>query len=145
MPLLEQVLEKYPKEVKLVFKHFPLNQHKFAGEAAIAATVADSYGKYWDFHDKLYLNYNRLNDQKIQDIVRELGLNVEKFEEQMKDPEVLKKVGQDARDGIKVGVRGVPTVFINGRLLTNRSMEGFQEAIDKELKGISKGGDQQTP
>ena len=73
MPLLEQVLEKYPKQVKLVFKNFPLRNHRYAKKAATAALAANRQGKFWEFHDRLMENATRLNDKKIEDIAKELG------------------------------------------------------------------------
>jgi len=138
LPLLEQVLEKYPKEVSLVFKNFPLRNHRFARKAAIAALAANMQGKFWEFHDRLFNNYNRLSDQKIREVAHELGLNEKKFEEQMKDPKILARLKQDIRDGAGAGVRGIPTIFINGRLLKNRTLKGFQAVIDKELEKLRK-------
>lgn len=138
MPLLEQVLEKYPTDVKVVFKNFPLQNHKFAMKAAIAALAAESQGKFWAFHDLLFENYNRINDQKIQDIALAVGLNQEEYEKMKKDPAIQGKVRQDLSDGRRAGVRGTPTVFINGRRLRDRSLKGFQEAIDKQLEKLGK-------
>lgn len=138
MPLLEQVLEKYPQDVKVVFKNFPLQNHKFAMKAAIAALAAESQGKFWEFHDLLFENYNRINDQKIQDIALAVGLNQEEYEKMKKDPAIQGKVRQDLSDGRRAGVRGTPTVFINGRRLRDRSLKGFQEVIDKQLEKLGK-------
>ena len=138
MPLLEQLLEKYPQDVKVVFKNFPLQNHKFAMKAAIAALAAESQGKFWEFHDLLFENYNRINDQKIQDIALAVGLNLEQYEKMKKDPAIQRKVRQDLSDGRRAGVRGTPTVFINGRRLRDRSLKGFQEVIDKQLEKLGK-------
>lgn len=102
-------------------------------KAAIAAMAAGSQGKFWQFHDLLFENYNRLNDQKIQEIARTVGLNMEEYEKKKNDPAIKRKVNQDFADGRKAGVRGTPTVFINGILLRDRSIKGFQTAIDKQL------------
>lgn len=134
MPLLEQVLEKNPKDVKLVYKNFPLRNHKFARPAAIAALAAGKQGKFWEFHDLLFKDYNRLNEQKFQEIARELNLDMEKFEKDQKNPEILALISRDMSEGGRVGVRGTPTLFVNGRLLKNRSLAGFQDMIDKEVK-----------
>ena len=136
MPVLEQVLEKYSEEVKIVFKNFPLRNHKFAMKAATAALAAGSQGKFWEFHDLLFKNYNRLNDQKIRDIALSLGLDEAEFEKKMKDAVLQGRVRQDILDGRQVGVRSIPTVFINGRLLRNRNLQDFQAAIDKELQRL---------
>ena len=137
MPVLEQVLEKYPNRVKLVFKNFPLRNHKFAMPAAIAALAADKQGKFWEFHDLLFKDYNRLNEQKIRDIAQQLNLDLEKFEKDQKDPRIRMMINRDLSEGNQAGVRGTPTVFINGRLLRNRNLAGFQELIEKALKKSS--------
>ncbi len=138
MPLLEQVLEKYPDDVKIVFKNFPLRNHKFALKAATAALAAESQGKFWEFHDLLFKNYNKLNDQKISEIALELGLDQTEFEKKMKDPKITAMIRRDVRDGAQAGVRGTPTIFINGRRLNDRSLEGFQATIDTELQKLGK-------
>jgi protein-disulfide isomerase len=128
------VLEKYPDQVKLVFKNFPLRNHKFSMQAAIAALAADKQGKFWEFHDLLFKNYNHLNEEKIKEIAQQLNLDMKEFEKDQKDPQIRAMINKDLAEGNRVGVRGTPTIFINGRLLRNRSMAGFQELIEKALK-----------
>ena len=142
MPLLEQVLETYPKDVKVVFKNFPLRNHKFARPAAIAALAAGKQGKFWEFHDLLFENYAHLSEEKIREISQKLSLDIDKFEKDKKDPQILKLIRRDVTDGLRAGVRGTPTVFVNGRLLRNRNLAGFQTLIDKALKKASRGQDQ---
>ena len=137
MPLLEQVLEKNPTTVKLVFKNFPLQRHKFAEKAAAAALASDRQGKFWPFHDRLFEHYDKLSEQKIEDIAVSLGLNMETFNNDLKSPAILSKIRQDFQDGNQAGVRGTPAVYINGRVLKNRTLAGFQEIIDRELGKIS--------
>ncbi len=134
MSLLEQVLEKNPKTVKIVFKNFPIRSHKFARKAAVAALAADRQGKFWEFHDELFNNYNRLNEEKVQEIAAKLKLNKAQFEKDRKDPLLLEQVRHDFNEGIQAGVRGVPAVFVNGRKLKDRSLKKFQALIDKELE-----------
>ena len=139
--MLEQVLEKNPESVKLVFKHFPLRNHKFARPAAIAALAAERQGKFWEFHDLLFKHYNRLNTQKVKEIAGQLNLDMQKFDQDQKDPRIGGIINRDLSEGKRVGVRGTPTVFINGRLLRNRSLAGFQAMIKKALQkeGAPKG------
>ena len=127
------MFEKYSKEMKLVFKNFPLRNHKFAWPAAIAALAANKQGKFWELHDQLYENYNRLSEQKIRKIAQQVGLDMEKFDKDMKDPKLKAMVERDFQEGARAGVRGIPTIFVNGRQLRNRSFQGFQAAIEKEL------------
>ena len=138
MPLLEQVLELYPKDVKIVFKNYPLQSNAFSFKAAIAALAAEGQGRFWEFHDLLFKDFNQLNNQKIKEIAGNLGLNEQEFEKKMGDPQIVRKIQQDIMDGINAEVRSVPSVFINGRLVRNRSMEGFVEIIDKELNKARK-------
>ena len=145
MPVLEQVLEKYPQDVKVVFKNFPLQNHKYALKAAIAALAAESQGKFWEFHDLLFENYNKLNDQKILDIAVAVGLNLEEYEKKKKDPAVQTQVRRDLADGRQAGVRGTPTVFINGKRLRDRSLNGFQAAVDKQLQKLGKTATKPSP
>jgi protein-disulfide isomerase len=133
MPLLEQVLEKYPTDVKLIYKNFPLRNHKHAKPAAIAAMAADKQGKFWEFHDEIFLVYNQLNDAKFEEIARKLNLDMERFQRDLKDPAIVQAVGSDVQEGFQAGVRGTPSIFVNGRRLKQRSMQGFQTIIDSEL------------
>lgn len=138
--MLEQVLEKYPHEVKCVFKHFPLNDHKFARQAAVAALSAGRQGKFWEFHDKLFENYDQLNPQKIQTIAQDLGLDAAKFAENMRDSQHSLAIDRDLWEGDKVGVAGTPAVFVNGKLLRHLDFRDFQFKIEKELQKIREGG-----
>ena len=133
MPVLEQVLEQYPEQVKLVVKNFPLRNHKFAIQAAVASLAAERQGKFWEYHDILSENYNKINNEKIIEFAKVLKLNMKKFQNDMKDPELRARVHQDRRDGQKAGVRGTPTVFVNGKRLQNRRLAGFKAMIDREL------------
>ena len=132
--LLDQVIEKYPNQVKIVYKNFPIQSHKYSEPAAKAAMAAQKQGKFWPFHDLLYAHYKNLSDKKMLDIANQLKLDMVRFEKDRKDPAIVRKVRADIRDGNKAGIRGVPTVFINGRRLRQRSLEGFSEMIEKELQ-----------
>lgn len=136
MPILEQVLERYPQSVKIVFKNFPIRSHKFASKAAVAALAADRQGKFWEFHDELFKNYRQLNEEKIEEIADALQLDKAQFEKDKEDPFLWQRVKHDYNEGIKLGIRGVPTVFINGRRLNDHSPDGYQAEVKKELNKI---------
>ena len=124
--------------MKLVHKNFPIRSHKFAFKAAIAALAAGRLGKFWEFHDELYKNYNRLNEQKVDEIAKQLQLNRTEFEEHQKNPEFVAQIRQDYEEGIRLGIRGVPTVFINGKKMRDRSMQSLAAAINQELAKAKK-------
>lgn len=140
-PLLGQVLEKYPNDVKLVFKHFPLRSHRFALKAALAAVAAHRQGRFWDFHDRLFQNYNRLNEEKIQEISTELSLDQERFQNDMRDPQIKAIVQKDLEDGTRAGVGGTPTVFLNGKRLRSLNPQEIQKAVGKLLGKTRKGSE----
>jgi protein-disulfide isomerase len=127
------VLVKYPDNVKLVIKHFPIPNHKFAYKAATAALAANMQGKFWEFHSKLSKNYRTINDAKIQEIAKELGLNMEKFDKDMQSPAIKSLIARDMNNARQAGVRGTPTIFINGKKLRNRSLPGIYQVIEAEL------------
>ncbi len=140
------MLEKYPLQVKLVFKNFPLTQHTFAKRAAVAAFAARRQGMFWEYHDRLFENLKSLNDQKFLQIARELALDLERFEKDINDLKIVARVNQDIRLGAHMGVRSTPTVFINGRVSRARTLEALEAAVKNELEkarkrpGVSGGG-----
>ena len=138
MPQLEQLLEKYPADVRVVFKNFPIRSHKYAIKAALAALAAGRQDKFWEFHDELFKNYNHLNDQKIQEIGTQLGLDQTKFIEDQKSPVEAARIRQDYEEGLRLGVRGTPTIFINGRKMDNRSMKNMEAIINQEREAGKK-------
>lgn len=133
MPLLEQVLDKYPKDVKLVVKNFPLRNHRFSRKAAVAALAADRQGKFWAFHDALFENFSALSEKKIEELAQKLSLDGERFHRDVKDPKLQARIGRDIQIARQAGVRGTPTIFINGRRLKQRTLAGFSAVIEKEL------------
>ena len=129
------MLDKYPKKVNLVFKNFPLTSiHPFAYAAATAALAADAQGKFWQFHEKLFVNQRSLNDAQIQGIAGELNLDMERFNDAVKDPAIQKLIARDMEEGREAGVEGVPAVFVNGRLPKESSLQGIEALIEVELK-----------
>lgn len=128
------MLEKYPDKVKLIFKNFPLRKHQFSKQAAIAAFAAKKQGKFWEFHDRLVDNFDKLSDVKVVEIALELGLDLEQFEKDTESYLIVARINQDIRLGARAGVRGTPTVFINGRVSRARTLEALQAAVEKELE-----------
>jgi len=133
-PIFRQVLEKYPKDVKLVVKHFPIAGHDYARKAAIAALAGGKQNKFWEAHEKLFANQNDLNDSKVEAIAGEIGLDMEQFHKDLKDPAIASLIDRDLKDGHRAIIPGTPAVFVNGRLLKQRSPQGFEQAIEAELK-----------
>jgi len=133
MPLFEQVLDKYPDSVKIVYKHYPLSFHKQALQAALASLAAAEQGRFWEYHDELYLNQNSLSNEKYIEIAQNLGLDLKKFSLDIMRPSLRKKVEEDIQDAQKAGVTGTPAIFVNGRLLKIRDFQTLSRLIDAEL------------
>jgi len=106
--------------------------------------AAEKQGKFWEFHDLLFKNYNRINDQKITEIMTDLNLDADQFQRAMQDPAIKTQIDADLRNGDTAGVRGTPTVFINGKLLRDRSLAGFQRQINEELTQLKAGDKAQS-
>ena len=134
MPVLEQVLEQYPGKVNIAFKHFPLRSHAYAYKAAQAAVAAQQQGKFWSFHDLLFRKYQQINDKRIDEISKVLKLDLSRFKNEMAAANTQSRIKTDLNEGRQIGVRGTPTVFINGILLRNKTLEGFRQAIARALK-----------
>jgi len=134
VPTLNQVVAAYPTQVRVVYKHFPLNMHKSARLAAVASIAARNQGKFWPLHDQLFANYNKLNDGKIRELAESIGLDMDRFDKDIADPAVQQEIAADLQLGTASGVRGTPSVYINGAQLKDSSLGGFRRAIDAELK-----------
>jgi protein-disulfide isomerase len=133
---IAQVLERYPDNVRVVFKHRPLPFHKSADEAAMAAVAAGKQGKYWQMHDALFaerLPAEPEMEEYTEGIAKKLGLKMKKFK---RDRAAARdKVESDDKLAVEVGAKGTPTFFINGqRLVGAQPLEKFAELIDAELE-----------
>ena len=133
-PTLKEVLKAYPKNVKLVYKHFPLSFHKQAKNAAKASMAAHEQGKFWEMHDLIFENYNKLSDEKFKEFSAQLGLDAKKFDSDYKSNKYDNQIQQEISLGQRVGVRGTPTLFLNGKRMQRRDVNDFKEAIDNILK-----------
>ncbi len=132
-PLLKQVLEHNQGVLKIVFKHLPLPMHKNAEPAALAAIAAQNQGKFWQMHDALFAT-RPLTEEKIEEAARKIGLDMARFKKDMNSPETRQKLGKDMMDARRAEVSGTPTLFINGRRVTNRSEQVIQQMIDQEVR-----------
>jgi protein-disulfide isomerase len=130
------VLEKNTGKVKIAFKNFPLQSHEMAFPAAMAAMAAHEQGKFWEFHDRLFAHGPNFNFQVLEDIAREAGLDLGKFQRDVNSQAIQQRIIADFEAGWEAGVRGTPTIFINGRQVKQRTPENLQTMIDEELARI---------
>jgi len=139
LPFVDEVLAKNPGKVRVVFKQFPLRMHNMAQPAALASLAAREQGKFWPMHDKLFANSSQLSEEKIRALAEELGLDMARFDKDRNAQKLRDEVLRDQGLGQQAGVQGTPTVFINGKLLRDRSMPGVQAIIDREVASRKRG------
>ena len=114
-PVVKQIENTFGDRLRFVFRHFPLtNSHPHAQHAAEAAEWAASFGKFWEMHDALYANNKALSDRHILDRAAALGLPGAKLEQAWAEHTFIPRVKEDFMSGIRSGVTGTPSFFING-------------------------------
>jgi protein-disulfide isomerase len=111
------VMAKFPRDVRLDFKQYPLDTHSQAGLAAEAALAAQAQGKFWELHDKMYANFRSINRDKIFVWAKEIGLDMKRFQTELDSHKYAARVVSEVKQGDDAGVEGTPTFFINGKRL----------------------------
>mgnify|MGYP000664852899 CR=1 FL=1 len=133
-PTLKALEAKYPGKLRIAFKDFPLGIHKEARKASEAGQCAAEQGKFWEMHDKMFANQQKLQPDSLKAFAKEVGLDGATFASCLDSGKTAARVAADVAQGAKHGVTGTPTFFINGRFLSGaHSIEKFTEIIDEEL------------
>ena len=128
------ILEKYPKDVRLIFKQFPLDDHSQAFLAAEAAVAAHAQGKFWEMHDKLYGNYRSISPQNILIWAKEIGLEMKRFTQEVDAGKYKKEIEGEVKQGEDAGVQGTPTFFFNGRRYSGAfQADAIAQMLQKEF------------
>jgi protein-disulfide isomerase len=137
--LLDELLKKYPNDVALVFKHFPLSMHPNAEKAARAAVAAHRQNKFWDMHSQLFDNQQKLDAATIDQIAKSIGLDPKQYMQDRDSEATADAVARDRKQGEALGIVSTPSVFINGRLLTTSSdfAEDLEQWVALEIELVS--------
>jgi protein-disulfide isomerase len=134
--VMDEMLKAYPNDVKVTFKHFPLGFHKEAEPSARASWAAQQQGKFWEYHDILFNNQDKLGADFYLATARELKLDENKFKADMNSEAAAKQVKEDNEVGAKNGIQGTPGFFVNGVAVKGAyPAEHFKGIIDRWLKG----------
>jgi protein-disulfide isomerase len=132
---LTEIAEAYPKDVRLVFKQFPLESHSQAALAAEASLAAQAQGKFWEMHDRIFANPRSLTEPNLIAWAKELGMDAGRFASDLSSRKYQNAVQSEVREGLDAGVEGTPTVFLNGRPYRGRvDVEGLKPAVEAALK-----------
>jgi protein-disulfide isomerase len=129
--LIGQVLAANPG-VAFVYKQFPLTSiHPQAMPASKAALAAGKQGKYWEYHEVLFKNQRALSNDDLKKYAEQVGLDVAQWEKDMNSPAIADQITAEMKEATAAEVRGTPTIFVNGKRVQNRSVEGFKTMIDE--------------
>lgn len=134
-PTIDQLVAKYGDDLRVVYKHNPLDFHPRAEPAARASIAAQNQGKFWEYHDLLFDNMSDLSDEAFVRHAEALGLNMETFAADMAAEATAARVAADVTLGRRVAAQGTPHSFVNGmRVRGAQPFEAFDSIVSKELE-----------
>lgn len=138
-PVVKKIMADFGDKVKLIYRHYPLPNHKFAQKAALAAEAAGEQGKFWEYHDKLFENQTSWSSESdpsktfIQ-YAKDIGLNIDQFTRSFEEKKGQNHINSDTAAGNKVGIAATPTFFINGtKFEGGLTFNQFKAEIEKRL------------
>ena len=131
-PIIKDLQQSFGDDLKFVFRNFPLSEiHPDAFTAAVAAEAAGLQDKYWEMHDIIFENQQALDLESLFLYAKAIGLDVKRFKNDIQKNELADKVEQDFESGIRSGVNGTPSFFINGRKYNS---DWEEDVFDQYLK-----------
>jgi protein-disulfide isomerase len=114
-PIVKELQARMGERLRFVFRNFPITtSHPHAEQAAEAAEAAAAQGRFWEMHDLLYENQKRLNDGDLHAYAEQLGLDVDLFDKELADHVQAPRVREDFISGVRSGVNGTPSFYVNG-------------------------------
>jgi len=136
---MDDLVKKYPNDVRVVIKHFPLSFHKQAKKAALYSLAAERQGKFLEMYHKIMENYRTLktNEDIPRQYAQEMGLDMTKFDKDMQDPALEARLNKEMNQMKQSGVprMSVPKFLINGKEPQgSRSLDNYSAIIEAELK-----------
>ncbi len=130
-PILKELEARYPRDLRVVFRHFPLEQHPHAEKAAEASEFAADAGRFWPMHDRLYEHQDQLDVRHLPEHARALGVDPQALAIALRDQTYRPIVEEMKEGGEESGIPGTPALFLNGVLFEDEvSLAGLAQAID---------------
>lgn len=131
---VDSIATAYPRDVRIVFKQYPLSFHEHAGEAAEASLAAADQGKFWELLAKIYGHQSELDRAALLGWACEIGVDLRAFAKGLFEGRYHARVAIDVADGDRLGIRGTPSVFVDGRAyLGRRLMSDVRPVLDSLL------------
>jgi protein-disulfide isomerase len=140
-PIVKELTSQMGQRMRLVFRHFPLSQmHPHAQRAAEAAEAAAAQGKFWEMHDILYERQDELEDEDLVAYAAEIGLDLDRFQVELTRGMYASRVREDFMSGVRSGVNGTPTFFINGHRHDGPwDLQSLTEAVTRAMAPATDG------
>jgi Na+:H+ antiporter, NhaA family len=134
-PVVLDLLERFGDRLRFVFRHLPVRDlHPRAPAAAEAAEAAGAQGRFWEMHDRLFTHQHELSDAQLRGHAEAIGLDVERFDRELRDGVYARRVDEDTTSGARSGVPSTPRFFVNGVIhLGSPTRAELGEAIASEL------------
>jgi protein-disulfide isomerase len=133
--IVKAVQKHFGKRLRFVFRHFPLStMHPHAERAAKAAEAAAAQGRFWEMHDELFEHQDALEDDHLREYAKAIGLDRARFDRELASGVHAGRVRDDFLSGVRSGVNGTPTFFINGR---RHNAPWDADALAEALEGAS--------
>jgi protein-disulfide isomerase len=135
-PIVKRVQKHFGKRLLFVFRNFPLSQmHPYAEPAAETAEFAAAHDKFWEMHDLLYESQDRLDDALLLELTQKLHLDPAELSEALESKKFEPRVRADFSGGVRSGVNGTPTFFLNGQRHDGPyDFDSLVEAVDRVLE-----------
>lgn len=127
-PVVQQAVREFGADLCVVFRNFPLTMHPQALPAAVVAEFAAKHGQFWPAHDALYANQKRLGAELYGELMQQLGLPVDQFQQDVEADAFEAKIRADIDSGNRSGVQGTPAFFINAESYALRG--GFDDLLN---------------
>lgn len=141
-PYIEDMKKEFGNDLAVVYRHFPLVQHKNAKTAAIAAEAAGKQGKFWEMHDVIFRNQSAWagKDNASEFFVtyaKDIGLDVTKFQTDLSDKALEERVENDTLEGIAARIASTPTFFLNGKSIAPQNPNELKTLVAEAIKGTN--------
>ena len=133
-PAVDIILDKYKDKILFAYRHFPLDKHEYALNAALTAEAAGEQGKFWEMAKLLFENQEKFEDNLWKNLAMQLGLDEKKFGESFSSKTLKDKIDRDRAYGEQIGVDATPTFYLNGKKLELTSQADLVKAIEEVVK-----------
>jgi protein-disulfide isomerase len=133
-PVIKEIEKTFGDQIIFVFRNFPLQQsHRFAMVAAQAAEAAAQQNKFWEMHDSIFEHQEQLSDAFLFYLAEQIELDVDQFQADLESAHIIKKVEDDFESGVRSGVNGTPSFFVNGEKFDGGATDLFEMLKDSTM------------